>query len=327
MHKVAYFVHGHGRGHASRALSLVPALRAAGFDVALFASGEAHGVLKQLGGIEPRALVEPGRRMPVRLAQRALVDRATLAELDPALVVSDGEQGAVLAARSLHKPLLAIGHDLVFTSCVLPAGLPRRQLLHQYLNALIPTLLSTRRVAVHFLPCRARDRHTRVARPDAEPSTTASAQRSSRLVCYFRDDNAAHVLVHARAVCGEVSAYGRGSDSAPVDRESFRSLLRRARGAIGSAGSNMISECVLFGTPLLALYREDDAEQALNAQLLERAGAGMACSFERVSRAVVSAFWTRARAGDFCTVPLAEQLPTVVAAVLAAARELVALDR
>ena len=62
---------------------------------------------------------------------------------------------------------------------------------------------------------------------------------------------------------------------------------------------------MLFGTPLLALYRADDAEQALNGQLLAAADAGMACSFEQVDEAIVAQFWARALARSFRSIALA----------------------
>ncbi|MCS6898816.1 MAG: glycosyltransferase family protein [Myxococcales bacterium] len=83
---------------------------------------------------------------------------------------------------------------------------------------------------------------------------------------------------------------------------------------ITSAGSNVLAECVLLEKPVLALYRRNDPEQALNALLLERSGAGMKATFEEVTSATLKTFWRRAQAGDFCKIPLARQLPDLISA-------------
>ena len=318
---IAYFVHGHGRGHGSRALSVVPALRAQSYDVRLFASGDAIEMLAPLGALRERRLLRPGRGVLSELLTRALAERSELASLAPALVISDGDQVALLAAKLLGLPSLALGHDLVFTRCALPSQLPRRHLLQQRLNGLIPALLSTRRVAVHFLPLRSRDPHTSVARVEGEPRA-ADGPRIEHVVPYFRDDNGARVLALAARAGVPVAVTDSLGQPGRLSREAFRGLLQGAVGAVGSAGSNLIAECVLFATPLLALYRADDAEQALNGQLLAAADAGMACSFEQVDEAIVAQFWERARARSFRSVALAEALPSVVDAVLRRSAEL-----
>lgn len=318
--RLAYFVHGHGRGHASRALSVVPALRARGYDVHLFASGEALEMLRTLGA-EERALLMPGRGVLTRLLRSALQERRRLAALAPALVVSDGHQPALIAARSLALPSLAIGHDLVFTRCALPPGLSRRHLLHQRLNGLVPARLSSRRVAVHFLPIRARDPRTLVARVEGVQGAH-DGPRTPHLVPYFRDDGSERVRALAQRANVPIAAL---DPRARLPRDAFRALLAGAAGAVGSAGSNLIAECVLLGTPLLALYRDDDAEQALNAELLARAGAGMACPFSQLGARTLARFWQRATHQEFASIPLLE-LPSVDSAVLRSVATLLHVD-
>jgi UDP-N-acetylglucosamine--N-acetylmuramyl-(pentapeptide) pyrophosphoryl-undecaprenol N-acetylglucosamine transferase len=320
--RIAYFVHGRGQGHASRALSVVPALRQGGHEVALYAAGDALPMLAPLGPITERPLVLPGRAAYVELARRAVAEPVVLRFHDIDLVVSDGDQGALLGASAAGIPSLAIGHDLVFTRGVLPGGLSRRHLLHQRLNALVPTYLSTRRVAVHFLPCTTRDVNTLVARPDVDAAPVDGA-RTDRLVCYFRDAGSEPLVDAARRHWPELSVLGgRGAGRTVTSREEFRRLLSTSRAVMGSAGSNLLAECVLYGTPLLAFYRENDAEQALNAHLLEAAGAGMACAFEAATPAVSARFRARVEAGDFRRVNLRAELPSVVDAVLAQVRAL-----
>jgi len=319
-HRLAYFVHGRGRGHASRALSIVPALRAAGYEVKLLGSGDALPVLRTLGTVQPRALVKPGPAVALSLWRRRAEEKQFLREAAVDMIISDGDQGALLAAHALGLPSIAIGHDLVFSRCSLPDSLSQRDLLHQRANALIPTYLSTRRVAVNFLPVHTKDPGTRVARP--EIATHTPGPRSDRLVCYFRDDNAQQVLALARSVASDVISYVGSASDQLLERDAFRALLCSARGVVGSAGSNLIAECVTFGVPMLALYRAGDAEQALNAQLLARAKLGVAACISAVDAETLRVFWQRTAAGDFETLALTQALPSVVDAVLDATREL-----
>jgi len=325
--RLAYFVHGRGRGHASRALSIVPALRDVGYEVQVLGSGDALPVLQPLGTVQARAVVKPGPGFALALWRRRAEEKPFLREARVDMVISDGDQGALLAAHALGLPSLAIGHDLVFSRCSLPAGLSRRDLLHQRANALIPTYLASRRVAVNFLPVHSKDPSTRVARPEIAAHTpNPTRPRNDRLVCYFRDDNAEQVLALARGVTGDIVSYGGSAAeraSQPLlSRDAFRDLLSGARAVVGSAGSNLIAECVTFGVPMLALYRAGDAEQALNAQLLARAKLGMAACFTDVDAETLRVFWRRVAAQDFETLALPDALPSVVDSVLDATREL-----
>ena len=60
----------------------------------------------------------------------------------------------------------------------------------------------------------------------------------------------------------------------PLSRERFSYVQRIARAVVASAGSQLISECVAHGTPLLALHAPEDDEQALNVAMLRQAGIG-----------------------------------------------------
>jgi hypothetical protein len=128
-------------------------------------------------------------------------------------------------------------------------------------------------------------------------------------------------VAFAQAACRELIVTD-GKERGLLAPERFRALLAESRGVIGSAGSNLIAECVLSGTPLLALYREGDVEQTLNASWLAAAGVGMASSFERLDAGLVQRFVARARAGDFVQVALREALPALSTSVLDSLREL-----
>ena len=98
--RIAYFVHGRGRGHASRAQTIVPALTEDGHDLRLFAGDQA---IDLLAGLSVAAInsVKPGLRGTLLIPGRLGHDRAELKKSKPDLVISDGDAPSLVAARSL----------------------------------------------------------------------------------------------------------------------------------------------------------------------------------------------------------------------------------
>jgi UDP-N-acetylglucosamine--N-acetylmuramyl-(pentapeptide) pyrophosphoryl-undecaprenol N-acetylglucosamine transferase len=318
--RIAYFVHGRGRGHASRALDVVPALRSAGHSIALFASGDALLPLSTLGSVTERPLLRGGLVGHAHTLASAVLASAQIRDARADLVISDGDAAALLAARARGVRSLALGHDLVFSCCELPPGLGLGNIVHQRLNALVATHLSDRRVAVNFLPLPVGRAHTRLARPAVDELAPRAGQRTARAVAYFRDDNGARVVSMAGEVVSQLDVFGGHGELLP--RSSFRALLGAAGAAIGSAGSNFLAECAAAGTPVLALYRRDDAEQEINARLVAAAGLGAASSFEALTTARVAEFWERARRGGFAACGGLWSMDALEPAVLGAVHEL-----
>src|SRR5690606_24068295 len=108
---------------------------------------------------------------------------------------------ALLAARVLQIPSVAIGHDLIFSGDVGLPPLPGRALAVQRLNAL-PTRTATRRVAVHFLPAVSYRPSLVIARPNditRQNELTSACAADGRMLCYFRDRNGLPLVRALRA--------------------------------------------------------------------------------------------------------------------------------
>jgi UDP-N-acetylglucosamine--N-acetylmuramyl-(pentapeptide) pyrophosphoryl-undecaprenol N-acetylglucosamine transferase len=313
--RIAYFIHGRGRGHASRSVPVARRLVGAGHEVSVHGGGNAQDLADETLDWRPRTPLLPGAGGVIRLPTQVARDIVELGRLRPDLVVSDGDQAILAAARARRIPALALGHDLVFTCCALPDSLPRAALRYEWANAATPTHLTRQRVAVHFLPATPSRAGTSVARPDGDRAPAATS--GEHLVAYFRDANGAAVVEWIRALGWEVRWFGPGAttpDGNPspfAGREEFQHELRTAAGVIGSAGSNLIAECVLHGKPLLALHRRDDTEQTLNALLARAANVAEASPIEQATRELATRFVDRVRAGDFAPVDLASQLRPV----------------
>lgn len=331
--RVAYYVHGRGRGHASRALTVVPALRGDGHDVDVFASGDAVGVLRNLGGVREVHGVRPGLDAPLRIARRTVSDLLALQGVRPDAVITDGDPGGAAAGRLGRWPTISIGHGLVYTHCRLPDGLGLLDPLVERVNVASADAWAHRHVPVHFLPIEAAHAGVTVARPDRRPDLPLRPEEDDEdpfLLAYFRDGNGADMLDALtrrghRVVCfGRQERMPRSAEVRPQDRREFAWHLARCRAVVCSAGSNLLAEAILLGRPLLALYKEGDREQRMNARLLEASGAGQSARFPAPPARDLDRFLGRVDGGEFSPVDLERELPPVSMVVVALVRELAA---
>jgi UDP-N-acetylglucosamine--N-acetylmuramyl-(pentapeptide) pyrophosphoryl-undecaprenol N-acetylglucosamine transferase len=286
--RVAYFVHGRGRGHATRSLAVLDRLQEAGHHLHVFGGGQARDVLGHRDDFQPVRLSGPGPGGVAVAASRFVEDVGTLRALQPEVVVSDGDAPSVLAALSLGIPSVAVGHGMIFSQRALGAPLPILGRLDQAIRAAGATWPCKRRVAVHFAPASPRDARTVIARPELPAHMEPRSEPEGFLLAYFRDDNGAEVLRALRdrghrIVCfGGATKLPEGVTRKPPSRDGFSRHLSRCAGVVASAGSHLISECALLGIPILALYRRGDHEQGMNARLLEAAGIGVGARLDRV---------------------------------------------
>jgi uncharacterized protein (TIGR00661 family) len=322
--KISYFIHGRGHGHASRALSIVPALRRAGHLVSVYTGGDGTDLIATLGDFEHVDPILPGAvglsRLPLRLSR----DHRRIRRERPALVISDGDMPSLTVAKAFRIRTLAIGHDLVFSRCELPADLPRRHMRTQRRSGFFAHHLSDFGIPVHFLPIEPSARNTRVARPALRPELAGEVDNSGPVLCYFRDRNGRPAVdlaaaAGAQVVCfGDPDLSGPGIDARPFDREAFAEMFRTCSAVIGSAGSNLLAECVMLKKPVLALHRKSDSEQLMNGILAEAAQVAQTATFEGLSSADVTRFLDRVKAEDFAQVDLVGALPDAATAVLEA---------
>jgi UDP-N-acetylglucosamine--N-acetylmuramyl-(pentapeptide) pyrophosphoryl-undecaprenol N-acetylglucosamine transferase len=282
--RVAYFVHGRGRGHAVRARVAVPRLRAAGHDVHVLASGQA---LELLADVEtPRAVAPcvPGPGMARAWRERLRHDLGALRALRPDVLVSDADGPSMHAAWLLGLPRLAVGHGLLFRHATLPPSIPRLPRLRETINAASSSWPADRRVVVHFAPVAPRTPGTVIARPDLRDDL-ARTHDEGFVLAYFRDGDGARWL-HALArrgrpvVCFTTGTVPAGVERRAPDARAFADALARCHAVVGSAGNHLPAECAMLGVPMLALHRADDVEQRMNATLVARAGLGLAASMD-----------------------------------------------
>lgn len=309
------YVHGRGRGHASRARDLAAAFAARGHMVRAFAGPDALPMLASTVTTTAVASLPPrfAAATVSLLARRISHDFAIQRRARPALVVSDGDLPSLCAARLAGISGIAIGHGLVFAACPRPVGLPRAAWWREAIKAAISSAPAATRVAIHFtdLPTRA---GWVLARPTVRSWPTM--QGRERLVAYFRDGIDASLLAILGSAGHPVDAFapsGAEGVMAPSPT-AFAAAVAHARAVVASAGSQLISECLAHGMPLLAVYDPDDDEQRLNALLLRAAGLGDAVARDRLDAARLRRFLAAAGTMGRST----PSGPDAVAAVLAA---------
>ncbi|KYF70581.1 glycosyltransferase family protein [Sorangium cellulosum] len=321
MARIGYYVHGRGRGHASRALAITGALRERGHELRIYAGGQAAELLGALPEHRPVRPIYPGVGGVIELPRRVAKELVEQAGFRPDAIVSDGDLPSLLAARALGIRAVAIGHDLVFSRCRLPEGLPRLRVL----ACRRTTWASTRArhaVAVHFLPVEPEAPGTVVARPERRLPAAGAARdvEPGAVVCYFSEYDARGALERIARAGRRVVAFGApgvdvpGVTARPFDPDAFLAHLEAASAVVTTAGSNVLAECVLAGKPVLALHDERHHEQTLNALLAERAGVAVASPLLSLSPGVVARFFDRARAADFARIDLERALPSAPSA-------------
>lgn len=323
--RIAYFVHGNGRGHATRARSLVPALRAHGHDVCVYAGGDAIAVLGDLPFVEVDPVI-PGPRLARRLAAHFFSDRRRLIALRPDVVVSDGDAPSIHAAASLRIPSIAIGHGLILAHCRLPIALPFQVRVREALSAASASWLSNRIVVVHWGVIETLDPRAVVARPDPRPDLfEGDALHSDAIIVYGGQANLSayvrelHARGHRLVVFGRAANVPEGVVTEQPDVARFAASLRGCRGIVGTAGSNLVTEAGMLGRPLLAIAPKHMIEQQINARLAERDGFAIAAAAEQIDAAAIQRFEELVERGVSRIEP---RMPTLSEALLACLGEL-----
>lgn len=295
MSRIAYFVHGRGRGHAVRTRAVLERLDGA-HAVRVFGASAAVTVLTGCAPVESIQPCAPGPGMARAFSARFLEDRRRLQALAPRLVVSDGDGPSVHAAWSLGIPVLAVGHGMVFRHARLPLRLPFAGRLREVINSGSSSWPAKRRVVVHFAPAEPATRSTIVARPDLVPGGDVAKRREDFVLAYFRDDDGVGALAALAARGHRVVSFGtrergpKGVEVLPPDLDAFRDALTRCRAVVGSAGNHLPAECAMLGIPMLAMHRRGDSEHAMNARLIEAAGIGVASAFSELDARVLQRF-------------------------------------
>ncbi|MEM9694068.1 MAG: glycosyltransferase family protein [Myxococcota bacterium] len=302
--RLAYGVFGYGRGHATRALGVLPEL-CARHEVLIFASGDAYEMLAPLYDdvIETPRMTYTYRLNGQRCFWRTGRDNASsmadalflgpamrevlshLRSFKPDVVVGDCEPFTHHGAALLGLPRISFDHFGVMVHCRpdfesrdrlraerdavayrLVVGFPRAAVVSSFYNA------RPAREAVQVVPTVLRDEVLSVTPTSGEHILVYLNNGRHQLTARIED--AFHRLRRPVVVYG---AGRRGTDGDVVykapSNHGFLEDLARCEALLSTAGNQLVGEAMYLGKPMLAVP-ENTVEQRLNAAWVERLAIG-----------------------------------------------------
>ena len=310
--KIAYGVHGYGRGHSSRALAVLPELNRR-HEVLVLAGGDAHAALHDDYNVVriPTLryyLQKSGKRSTWRTVLHAIPNMLDLRlrgpglqnvceilqDFGPDVVVSDSETLTHWAAHLLKIPRISFDHFAVLVYCDWPMTWTQRIICR--LEAVIYQRFMGRRsdryVIASFYPAEPKREGVCVVGPVLRDVVhQASPSQGDFLLVYLSNGHIHFTPRLERALKlldVPVVVYGVGRegpdgniDFRPPSNTRFVEDLAACRAVFSTAGNQLISEALHFRKPLLVMP-EDSLEQRLNAIAVEDMGIGMATSRRRI---------------------------------------------
>ena len=322
--RIAYGVHGYGRGHATRALAALEALGAR-HDIKVFAGGDAHDLL---GARQPVTRV-PCLGLSYRAGRRdtwltlfdnlpSLLDLLrrgpgvasvieSMRSFAPDVVICDAEPWTNAAAQALGVPRIGFDHFGVLVHC--EVALPFRDWLESWLDRIAYRWLMRwpERVLVSsFFRARPRRSGVELVGPLlGEPMRRFQPSRGEHLLVYFnqgRSQLSSRMLEVLASLGREVRLYGLGREGSdgPLTfrralRDGFLEDLASCRAVLSTAGNQLMGEAMAYAKPVLVVP-EATVEQRLNAREIVRMGIGESLSPAQLDRGSILGFLARADA-------------------------------
>ncbi len=320
--RIAYGVHGYGRGHATRALAVLGELSRR-HELLILAGGDAYDAMAghfpivriPTLGYSYRRNGTRSNFLTFRDNAPALLDLLTrgvgfqtvvdtLADFRPSVAISDAEPWTHRAAARLRVPRIGFDHFGIMVYCR-----PRMRWIDRVISLrdawVYRTLMGQpERVLVSsFFDAPPRRAGVRVVGTLLRHEVhDYAAEDGDHLLAYF--NKGMHLfsprIEHALRCAGRpVRVYGtdrRGTDGSldfrALGNRPFLSDLASCHAVISTAGNQLVGEALHFCKPMLVMP-EDCVEQRVNAMGLQRLGIGMQASQFRLTDATIQQFLAR----------------------------------
>lgn len=321
--RILYSVHGYGRGHATRALAVLPELSKR-HTLLCLAGGDAYTAIwpdfpvVRIPMLSFAYVPGSGRVSKLQTLRRNLPAALDLAcrgpvfetvrgiarEFGPDVIISDAEAWSHRVAAEMHIPRIGFDHIGLMAYCRPKVEWWDR--LGAWFNAACYRwLMGTpdRVIVSSFYPVEPR-------RPDVKIVGTLlrkavhdlTPHKGAHLLAYFNQgkDQLLPAILDALAGTGlPVRIYGssrRGQEGPltflPLSNLPFLEDLASCRALISTAGNQLIGEAIYLGKPVCVMP-EACVEQRLNAAAVERLGIGMRLSSGRFTAKRLRAFLAR----------------------------------
>lgn len=319
--RIAYGVHGYGRGHATRALTLLPKLMDR-HEVHILAGADAFDLLypEYPDAVQRVPTLKYYYNKAARCSKLATAVRNMPAVLDvvfhgptfesvcetlrtfsPDVVISDAELWTHHAARRMGLPRISIDHYGIIAQCVPEISLrDKLRLLIEVLTYRWLVRKPERVIVSSFYPAPPRRQGVRVVAPLLRKEVLETRpSRGEHLLVYL--NKAEHQFtpeVEKALTSLDCPAKFYGLEGRPShDNITYRPLsnlpfvedLASCRALVCTAGNQLVGEAMYFGKPMLVIP-ENTVEQRLNGDAVERLGIGRRVALEDVSAGVLQDF-------------------------------------
>jgi uncharacterized protein (TIGR00661 family) len=318
--RILYSIHGYGRGHATRALAVLPEL-ARRHTLLCLAGGSAYTAIwpdfpvvripmlsfAYVPGTGRLSLGQTLRRnLPALLdlvCQGPVVEtvREIVREFGPDVIISDAEVWAHRVAAELKIPRISFDHIGLMTYC--RPEVERWDRPAAWFNARCYQWLMgqpDRALVSSFYPVPPRRPEIKVVGTLLRKAVRElSPRRGGHLLAYFNQgkDQLLPATLDALAGAGPpVRVYGsdrRGQEGPltflPLSNLPFLEDLASCRAVVSTAGNQLIGEAIYLGKPV-CVTPEACVEQRLNAAAVERLGIGMRLPAHQFSAERLRAF-------------------------------------
>jgi uncharacterized protein (TIGR00661 family) len=322
--RILYGVFGYGRGHATRALSVIPELQRR-HDVLILAGGDAYEAMApslpvvhiptlryEYGEDGTRSLSRTfgenlGHILDVSLGGDDFREVARVArDHRPDVAICDAEPWTHTVAARLEIPRISFDHFGVLAYCSPPIPWWDRLRSFRDVTAYRMLMGTPNRVIVSsFYDGGARDPRIRFVGPLLRPEVLSRRPtRGEHLLVYL--NRGAYQLTPRveealRALSIPVVIYGtprRGQDGnllfkAPSN-DPFLEDLASCRAVFSTAGNQLVGEAIWLGKPMLVMP-ERTVEQRLNAAAVERLGIGRQVDHADVDAPTIRRFFEEER--------------------------------
>ncbi|QDU87633.1 hypothetical protein Pla175_09980 [Pirellulimonas nuda] len=317
-----YSVMGEGRGHASRARSMVERLRDR-HRIVLYTSFDALDFLRDAYADDPEVEVREtsGLKFHYTADRLDLIKtirhglamwwnlRGVVSEREvevrrdrPDLVVCDFEPTVARAAHRCGVPVMSLDHQHFMTTYDL-SGLPRGLQWWAWAMGWSVWLFGIGQqktvVSAFYRPPLRRDyKHVTQVGPLLRPAVRARQPSvGDHVLSYLRKSTPPRVLEVLEGSPLPVRVYGLGERPPrgaitfhAINEQTFLDDLATANCIVAAAGNQLMGESLYFGKPILALPEQKHHEQMINAYFVQQLGGGVASTLEGVTAAVFQQF-------------------------------------
>jgi uncharacterized protein (TIGR00661 family) len=350
--RIIYGVFGYGRGHATRALSVIPELRRR-HDLVILAGGDAYDAIAPEHSVlrVPTLRYEygaDGKRSVSRTLGENLSHFAdvlfggegyrevarVMRDARPDVAICDAEPWSHAAAARLGVPRISFDHFGVLAYCRPPIAMADRLRSCRDVLAYRALMGSPDRVIVSsFYDCGARNHRIRFVGPLLRPQVRRRhATRGDRLLVYLNRGEyqlTPRVEGALRALSIPALVYGTGRQGTdggltfrPASNDGFLDDLAECRAVFSTAGNQLVGEALWFNKPVLVMP-EHTVEQRLNAAAVERLGIGRQVRHTDVTAATIECFLREERRfRSAMRGAVRDGRPEAIAAIEAFARDL-----